>query len=63
MVSIVFNGHAEVLSLEDGQPIPGLFAAGEVAAGAAGASRLGGVGTTDPLVMGRVAVKRVAELG
>lgn len=63
MGGIAINGQGEVLSLDTSKPIPGLFAAGEVAAGAAGASRLGGCGTTDPLVMGRVAVKRVKELG
>ena len=53
------NKNAEVLSL-DGEPIPQLYAVGEVSSGAHGASRLGGCGTADPMVMGRIAAKHIA---
>ena len=61
MGGVAINEHAEVLNYS-GKPIPGLFAVGEVASGYTGASRLGGCGTTDPLVMGRVAVRRIKNL-
>ena len=40
---------------EDGSPIPGLFAAGEVTGGVHGANRLGGNAVTDIVVFGRIA--------
>lgn len=53
------NENASVLSLE-GEPIPNLYAVGEVSSGAHGAGRLGGCGTADPMVMGRIAAKHIA---
>ena len=62
MGGVAINQNASALSLTDGKPISGLYAVGEVASGGHGASRLGGVGTTDPLVMGRIAAKHIASL-
>ncbi len=45
---------ARVLSA-DGQPIPGLFAAGEVTGGVHGGNRLGGNAVADIIVFGRIA--------
>ena len=39
----------------DGNPIPGLFAAGEVTGGVHGGNRVGGNAVTDALVFGRIA--------
>ncbi len=53
---------ARVLDLE-GRPIPGLFAAGEVAGGVHGACRLGSCAITDCLVFGRIAGRNAASEG
>ena len=45
----------------DLQPIPGLFAAGEVTGGVHGACRLGSCATADCLVNGRVAGQSAAQ--
>ncbi|WP_035387168.1 flavocytochrome c [Ferrimonas senticii] len=63
MGGAAIDQNASVLAMADGKPIPGLYAVGEVSSGGHGASRLGGVGTTDPLVMGRIAAKHIASLG
>ena len=42
------------------KPIPGFYAAGEITGGVHGANRLGGNGTSDCLVFGRLAGKEVA---
>lgn len=57
MGGIQINSHAQVLSIRDHQPIPGLFAAGEVTGGIHGASRLGSNAIVDCLVFGRIAGK------
>ena len=44
-----------------GEPIPGLFAAGEVTGGVHGANRLGGNAGTEALVFGRIAGESAAE--
>lgn len=54
MGGVKINVGAEVLK-EDGNPIPGLFAAGEVTGGVHGANRLGGNAVTDIVVFGRIA--------
>ncbi len=54
MGGVKINVGAEVLK-EDGTPIPGLFAAGEVTGGVHGANRLGGNAVTDIVVFGRIA--------
>jgi len=46
-----------------GQPIPGLFAAGEVTGGVHGANRLGGNAGTEVLVFGKIAGISAATLG
>lgn len=50
-----------VLHSETFEPIPGLYAAGEVTGGPHGASRLGSCAITDGLVMGRIAGNSVAR--
>lgn len=54
MGGVKINTEAEVLK-EDQNPIPGLFAAGEVTGGVHGANRLGGNAVTDIVVFGRIA--------
>lgn len=54
MGGVKINTESEVLK-EDGTPIPGLFAAGEVTGGVHGANRLGGNAVTDIVVFGRIA--------
>lgn len=46
----------------NGQPIPRLYAAGEVCGGIHGASRLGGCALTECLVFGRIAGRNAASL-
>lgn len=54
MGGVKINTETEVLK-EDGSPIPGLFAAGEVTGGVHGGNRLGGNAVTDIVVFGRIA--------
>ncbi len=54
MGGVRINTHAQVIDL-DGNPIPGLYAAGEVVGGIHGACRLGSCAITDCLVFGRIA--------
>ena len=54
MGGLVIDEEAHVIST-DGSPIPGLFAAGEVAGGIHGTNRLGGNAVTDVVVFGRIA--------
>jgi len=58
---IGINAKAQVINL-NGQPIPGLFAAGEVCGGIHGASRLGACALTECLVFGRIAGREAASL-
>ncbi len=46
---------------DDGTPVPGLFAAGEVTGGVHGANRLGGNGIADIVVNGKLAGQNAAE--
>lgn len=57
---IRIDTEARVIDI-DHQPIRGMFAAGEVAGGVHGASRLGSCAITDCLVFGRIAGKSAAE--
>ena len=57
---VAINARCRVLRA-DGAPIPGLFAAGEVAGGVHGRNRLGGNAGTEVLVFGRIAGKEAAE--
>jgi fumarate reductase flavoprotein subunit len=54
MGGLSVNTDTQVLK-EDGTPIPGLYAAGEVTGGLHGANRLGGNGVADIVVNGRLA--------
>lgn len=56
---LAIDSKARVLNL-DHEPIPGLFAAGEVTGGVHGASRLGSCSLTDCIVFGRIAGKQAA---
>lgn len=59
MGGALINQMAEVVDLH-GQPIPGLYAAGEVTGGIHGACRLGSVATMECLVFGRLAGRNAA---
>lgn len=54
MGGLCINTSAQVLTA-GGQPIPGLYAAGEVTGGVMGSNRLGGNSYTDLIVFGRIA--------
>jgi len=54
MGGLCINTDAQVCT-EQGDPIPNLYAAGEVTGGVMGANRLGGNSFTDLIVFGRVA--------
>ena len=54
MGGLKINTHAQVLN-DKNQPIPGLWAAGEVAGTTHGTSRLGSNAFTDIIVFGRIA--------
>jgi flavocytochrome c len=58
---IGINAKAQVISLQN-QPIPRLYAAGEVCGGIHGASRLGSCALTECLVFGRIAGREAASL-
>lgn len=60
MGGLKINPQTQVLA-ENGQPIPGLYAAGEVAGGVHGANRLGGNAVADIIVFGRIAGQQAAE--
>ena len=62
MGGVGINTRAEVIDRE-GNPIPKLFAAGEVTGGVHGASRLGSCSITDCLVFGRIAGRNAAGAG
>ena len=54
------NQNAEVLDTQ-GNPIPGLYAAGEVTGGIHGGNRLGGNAIVDTVVMGKIAGENAAK--
>lgn len=54
MGGVHINANAQVIN-ENGQVIPGLYAAGEVTGGIHGTNRLGGNALTDTVVFGRIA--------
>ena len=60
MGGVAINTDAQALDVVTGDPIPGLYAAGEVTGGVHGASRLGGVAVGDCLVFGRTAGRNAA---
>jgi succinate dehydrogenase/fumarate reductase flavoprotein subunit len=61
MGGVQINKHAQVTSFPEYQPIPGLYAAGEVTGGVHGASRLGSNAIVDCLVFGRIAGRSAAQ--
>ena len=61
MGGIQINANAEVISLETRQPIPGLFAAGEITGGVHGASRLGSNAIVECIALGRIAGRKAAH--
>ena len=60
MGGLKINTDTEVLN-ENGEVIPGLFAAGEVTGGVHGANRLGGNAVSDFVVFGRIAGEKASE--
>ncbi|CAN0573882.1 unnamed protein product, partial [Laminaria digitata] len=60
MGGVAINAEAQALDVSSGEPIPGLFSAGEVTGGVHGAVRLGGVAVGDCLVFGRTAGRNAA---
>ena len=60
MGGVKIDTDCEVLK-EDGSPIAGLFAAGEVTGGVHGANRLGGNAVTDIVVFGRISGSKAAK--
>ena len=60
MGGLQIDGDARVLDT-DGNPIPGLYAAGEVTGGIHGSNRLGGNALVDIHVFGRIAGQSAAE--
>jgi len=62
MGGVTINTKAQVID-NNGQPIKGLYAAGEVTGGIHGASRLGGCSITECLVFGRIAGRNAALVG
>jgi flavocytochrome c len=60
MGGLEINDKTEVIDSE-GNPIPGLYAAGEVTGGIHGANRLGGNAITDVTTFGRIAGQTVME--
>lgn len=60
MGGVIFNENGEVLD-QAGNPIKGLWAAGEVTGGVHGANRLGGSSLLECVVYGRIAGQNAAE--
>lgn len=60
MGGVVINTDAQVIG-EDGNVIPNLYAAGEVAGGIHGTNRLGGNAITDIVVFGRIAAQNIVK--
>ena len=60
MGGVKINTNTEVLN-ESGDPIPGLFAAGEVTGGLHGQNRIGGNSVAEIIIFGRQAGIKAAE--
>ena len=60
MGGVAINSDAQALDVSTGEPIAGLYAAGEVTGGVHGAVRLGGCAIGDCLVFGRTAGRNAA---
>lgn len=61
MGGLNINNKAQALDVMTDQPIPGLYAAGEVTGGVHGAVRLGSCATLDCLIFGRIAGKNAVK--
>lgn len=61
MGGVAINTNSEVLG-EDGQVIPGFYAAGEITGGVHGANRLGGNALADIITFGRIAGTNAAKV-
>ncbi|MCL1089057.1 flavocytochrome c [Shewanella profunda] len=61
MGGIEIDTESRVINIETRQPIPGLFAAGEITGGTHGACRLGTVAIPDCIVFGRIAGTMAAK--
>ncbi len=59
MGGLKINTKAQVISADTFEPIPGLYAAGEVTGGTHGASRLGSCAVTDCLTFGMIAGENI----
>lgn len=59
MGGVEINQKAQVISMKTMEPIPGLYAAGEVTGGVQGASRLGTMGMADAAVFGMIAGENI----
>lgn len=62
MGGLKINTETQVINTS-GQPIPGLFAAGEVTGGVHGANRLGGNSISETITFGRIAGEQAARAG
>lgn len=60
MGGVVINDDCQVID-ENGNPIEGLYAAGEIVGGIHGVNRLGGNALVDTVVFGRIAGEKAAE--
>ena len=60
MGGVKIDTSAEVIDV-NGNPIPGLFAAGEVTGGVHGGNRLGGNAVADIVIFGRIAAESAIE--
>ena len=60
MGGLATNAEAEVLS-KSGDPLPGLYAAGEATGGVHGVNRMGANGINDAVVFGRIAGRNAAH--
>lgn len=60
MGGIAINVKAQAIDISSGDPIPGLYSAGEITGGVHGAVRLGGCAVGDCLVFGRIAGQNAA---
>ncbi|WP_028116113.1 flavocytochrome c [Ferrimonas senticii] len=58
---IQINPQAQVIAARNGQPIPNLYAAGEVTGGVHGVSRLGGCSTPECLAFGVIAARSIMK--
>ena len=59
MGCVQINTKAQVIDAASGEPIAGLYAAGEITGGVHGASRLGTMSMADCMVFGMVAAENI----